>query len=74
MLFDDAVRQIKSAAVLRIALWREGRTGLVAFGSSDYDGFSADMGAELVAFVAPRRRARRRTLAGAGVTDHGQAK
>ncbi len=51
-LFGDDVRRIKSAAVLRIALWREGRPGLVAFGSADFDGFSADMGAELVAFVA----------------------
>ncbi|MDI7775568.1 DUF484 family protein [Asticcacaulis sp. EMRT-3] len=52
VLFDKEVSRVKSAAVLRIALWREGRPGLVAFGSSDYDGFSADMGAELVAFVA----------------------
>lgn len=52
VLFGDEVRRIKSAAALRIALWREGRPGLVAFGSHDYDGFSPEMGAELVAFVA----------------------
>ncbi|MGZ3304669.1 MAG: DUF484 family protein [Asticcacaulis sp.] len=52
VLFGDDVRRIRSAAALRIALWREGRPGIVAFGSSDYDGFSPDMGAELVAFVA----------------------
>ena len=52
VLFDDDIKRIKSAAVLRIALWREGRPGLVAFGSSDYEGFSPEMGAELVAFVA----------------------
>ncbi len=52
VLFDDDINRIKSAAVLRIALWREGRPGLVAFGSSDFDGFSPEMGAELVAFVA----------------------
>jgi uncharacterized protein YigA (DUF484 family) len=52
VLFDDDVRRIKSAAVLRTAMWREGRPGLVAFGSSDDEGFTADMGAELVAFVA----------------------
>ncbi len=52
VLFNDDVRRIKSAAALRIALWREGRPGLVAFGSHDYDGFSPEMGAELVAFVA----------------------
>jgi uncharacterized protein len=52
VLFGDDVRRVKSAAVLRIALWREGRPGLVAFGSNDFDGFSPEMGAELVAFVA----------------------
>lgn len=52
VLFDEDVRRIKSAATLRIALWREGRPGLVAFGSNDFDGFSPEMGAELVAFVA----------------------
>ena len=52
VLFDDDVKRIKSAAVLRVAMWRDGRPGLVAFGSSDYEGFSPDMGAELVAFVA----------------------
>jgi len=52
VLFGDEVHRIKSAAVLRIALWREGRPGLVAFGSHDYDGFSENMGAELVAFVS----------------------
>lgn len=52
VLFDEDLPRIKSAAVLRIALWRECRPGLVAFGSSDYEGFTAEMGAELVAFVA----------------------
>ena len=52
VLFDDEVHRVKSAAVLRVAMWREGRPGLVAFGSQDFDGFSPDMGAELVAFVA----------------------
>lgn len=51
-LFGDDVRRVKSAAVLRIALWREGRPGLVAFGSAEDEGFTEDMGAELVAFVA----------------------
>ncbi len=52
VLFGDDIRRIRSAAVLRIALWREGRPGLVAFGSHDFEGFSENMGAELVAFVA----------------------
>jgi uncharacterized protein YigA (DUF484 family) len=51
-LFGDEVRRIRSAAVLRTAMWREGRPGLVAFGSSDEEGFTPDMGAELTAFVA----------------------
>lgn len=50
-LFGEDVRRIKSAAVLRTAMWRDGRPGAVAFGSADYEGFSPDMGAELVAFV-----------------------
>ncbi len=52
VLFGDDIRRIRTAAVLRIALWREGRPGLVAFGSSDAEGFSENMGAELVAFVS----------------------
>lgn len=51
-LFGDEVRRIKSAAVIRTAMWREGRPGAVAFGSADWEGFSPDMGAELVAFIA----------------------
>ncbi|MDC7682646.1 DUF484 family protein [Asticcacaulis sp. BYS171W] len=50
-LFGEDVRRIKSAAVLRTAMWRDGRPGAVAFGSADFDGFSPEMGAELVAFV-----------------------
>jgi hypothetical protein len=52
VLFDDDVARIKSAAVMRIAIGREGREGLVAFGSGDLAGFTPDMGADLVAFVA----------------------
>lgn len=51
-IFGDNVSHIKSAAVLRIALWRENRVGLIAFGSRDFEGFSPEMGAELIAFVA----------------------
>jgi len=50
-LFGDDVRRIKSAAVIRTTMWRDGRPGAVAFGSADYEGFTPDMGAELVAFV-----------------------
>ncbi len=50
-LFGEDVRRIKSAAVIRTAMWRDGRPGAVAFGSADYEGFTPDMGAELVAYV-----------------------
>ena len=52
VLFGEDIKRVKSAAILRLSLWREGRPGLVAFGASDFDGFRADMGAELVLFVA----------------------
>jgi uncharacterized protein len=52
VLFGEDIKRVKSAAVLRLSLWREGRPGVIAFGASDFDGFRADMGAELVLFVA----------------------
>jgi uncharacterized protein len=52
VLFGDDIKRVKSAAVLRLNLWREGRPGVIAFGASDFEGFRADMGAELVLFVA----------------------
>ena len=51
-LFGDAARKIGSAAVVRMALWHPVRHAVVAFGSPDTDGFSPDLGAELVAFLA----------------------
>jgi uncharacterized protein YigA (DUF484 family) len=42
---------LKSAALVRIALWT-GRPGVLAFGSSDPEGFVPEMGAELIAFLA----------------------
>ena len=51
-LFGDAAHKIGSAAVVRMALWHPVRHAVVAFGSPDADGFSPDMGAELVAFLA----------------------
>jgi len=51
-LFGEDVRRVKSAAVIRTAMWREGRPGAVSFGSADWEGFSPEMGAELVAFIA----------------------
>ena len=51
-LFGDAAAKIGSAAVVRMALWSPARHAVVAFGSPDPDGFSPEMGAELVAFLA----------------------
>ena len=42
----------RSMAMVRMAIWEPSREGLLAFGSSDENGFTEDMGAELVAFLA----------------------
>ncbi|WP_421933421.1 DUF484 family protein [Phenylobacterium sp.] len=51
-LFGERAPEIKSMAMVRMAIWEPARTGLLAFGSSDAHGFTEDMGAELVAFLA----------------------
>ena len=56
-LFGEAAGAVASSALVRIALWGPssrdgGRQGLLAFGSPDPVGFTPDMGAELVAFLA----------------------
>ena len=52
-LFGEALAQgIESAALVRLELWSPGRTGVLAFGSRDPEGFVPEMGAELVAFLA----------------------
>ena len=51
-LFGDRADQVRSMAMVRIAIWEPGREGVLAFGSPDDKGFTADMGAELVAFLA----------------------
>ncbi|MDO8296212.1 MAG: DUF484 family protein [Caulobacter sp.] len=51
-LFGERGEQVRSMAMVRIALWEPGREGVLAFGSPDAKGFTADMGAELVAFLA----------------------
>ena len=52
MMFGPAASEVKSSALVRLALWSDSRPAVVAFGSGDEDGFSPEMGAELVAFVA----------------------
>ncbi len=51
-LFDEASAPVMSCALVRIALWTPERQGVLGFGSADPDGFTADMGPELVAFLA----------------------
>jgi uncharacterized protein YigA (DUF484 family) len=51
-LFGDQAGEIASMAILRMAIWEPARQGLLAFGSADPEGFTEDMGAELVAFLA----------------------
>ncbi len=39
-------------AMVRIAIWKPACHGVLAFGSADPQGFTPDMGSELVAFLA----------------------
>lgn len=43
---------VRSSALIRLSLWGGRRSGLLAFGSPDANGFTPDMGGELVAFLA----------------------
>jgi uncharacterized protein YigA (DUF484 family) len=51
-LFGDIGGTIESMALLRMAIWEPSRQGLLAFGSADPQGFTEEMGAELIAFLA----------------------
>jgi len=51
-LFGDRAEAIRSMAMVRMAIWEPSRQGLLAFGSADPEGFTEDMGTELVAFLA----------------------
>ena len=50
-LFGERAETVKSMAIVRLAIWEPARQGLIAFGSADPEGFTPDMGAELVAFL-----------------------
>jgi len=52
LVFGDRAEQVRSAALIRVAMWEPARQGLLAFGSSEDEGFTPSMGAELVAFLA----------------------
>jgi uncharacterized protein YigA (DUF484 family) len=51
-LFGERQDEVRSMAMVRMAIWEPTRQGLLAFGSSDPAGFTPDMGNELVAFLA----------------------
>lgn len=51
-LFGDRASEVRSMAMVRMAIWEPSREGLLAFGSADENGFTEDMGVELVAFLA----------------------
>jgi hypothetical protein len=51
LLFGHLTEAVKSVAMVRIAIWAPARQAVLAFGSSDPGGFTAEMGAELVAFL-----------------------
>ncbi len=51
-LFGENPEAIQSMAMVRMAIWEPARQGLLAFGSNEPEGFTEDMGTELVAFLA----------------------
>lgn len=51
-LFSPEAGEIASMAMVRMAIWEPARHGILAFGSADPEGFTPEMGSELVAFLA----------------------
>ena len=51
-LFGELGPEVGSVALARMAIWEPARQAVIAFASSEPDGFTRDMGAELVAFLA----------------------
>jgi hypothetical protein len=51
-VFGARGETVQSMAMVRIAVFEPACTGLLAFGSDDPEGFTPDMGAELLAFLA----------------------
>ena len=51
-LFGQDAPEVRSMAMVRMAIWEPSRQGLLAFGSADPEGFTPEMGSELVAFLA----------------------
>lgn len=51
-LFGDMAPQIASVALIRMVIWEPARQGVIAFGSTNSEAFSDDMGPDLVTFLA----------------------
>jgi hypothetical protein len=51
-LFEDQAHSIGSLAMVRLTLWSEQRSGVLAFGAADPETFTDDMGPDLIAFLA----------------------
>jgi hypothetical protein len=51
-LFGALEAPLQSCALIRLSLWSPARTGVLAFASADADGFTPDMGVELIALLA----------------------
>lgn len=51
-LFGEQAEAVESIAMVRTAIWTPARQGVLVFGSPQSEGFTGDMGVELVAFLA----------------------
>jgi uncharacterized protein YigA (DUF484 family) len=51
-LFGSLGPVIESVALARLTMWNPSREGVIAFGSIDANAFTAEMGVELVVFLA----------------------
>jgi len=51
-LFGERATEIGSVALIRLSLWCDHRTGVLAFGAADEATFTPDMGHELIDFLA----------------------
>ena len=51
-LFGARAEDIGSVALVRLTLWTPARTGVLAFGAASAEAFAADMGHELLDFLA----------------------
>lgn len=51
-LFGAVAAEVGSVALVRLTLWAPSRTGVLAFGAASPDAFAADMGHELLDFLA----------------------